>query len=198
MVTFHSFSHTALLLRVKMVYDFQTREVLAELTLEATHTYIWSHSLESASSLCLELSASDEHQELLQWIDTLEADPRLDTIRACLLIFSVSDCWVIPQRFQLEAGLAAFWGKNTLVNAGTGSGKTLSMAIPLLMNLEAVAVVVSPLGRLHSTQAKELGRFRVKPLVMNEDSKLSRAQIKVHYIANLPCYLCQVSTCLSI
>ena len=179
-VIFHSFSRAVLLLqRVKMVYDFQACETVAELTLEATRAYIWSHSLESASSLCLELSVSNEHQELLQWIDTLEPDPRLDALRACLLVFSVSDCRVIPRQFQLEAGLAAYWGKNTLVNAGTGSGKTLSMAIPLLMDPEAVAIVVSPLKRLHFTQAEELERFLVKPLVVNEDSKPSQAKIKV-------------------
>ena len=149
-----------------MVCDFQTCEALAELTPEATRAYIWSYSLESASSL------------------------RLDAVRACFLVFSVSDCRVTPQQFQLEAGLAAYWGKNALVNAGTRSGKTLSMAIPLLINSsEAVTVVVSPLKRPYFAQAEELVRFPVKPPVVNEDSKPSRAHIKVHCIAYLLYYL---------
>ena len=75
-------------------------------------------------------------------------DQHLDALRACLLVFSVSDGRVIPRKFQLEAGLAAYQGKNMIVNAGTGSGKTLSMAIPLLMDPDAVAIIISPLKRL--------------------------------------------------
>ena len=162
-----------------MVYDFQTHETSSQLTLCDTHTYVWDQSLESARFLCSEISAGDGHGELFQWIDSLEAGQRLNALRACLLVFAVTNGQVLPRQFQLRAGLAAYEGKNTVVNAGTGSGKTLSMAIPLLMNLDAVAIIVSPLKRLQSTQAKELERFLMKPLVVNQDVELSPAEIKV-------------------
>ena len=162
-----------------MVYDFQTREVSNQPTLRAIHAYIWGQSLESARYLCSEISTEDEHGELFRWIDSLEAVQRLDALRACLLVFAVTDGCIFPRQFQLRAGLAAYEGKNTIVNAGTGSGKTLSMAVPLLMNPDAVGIIVSPLKRLQSTQAKELERFLINPLVINQDIELSPAEIKV-------------------
>ena len=163
-----------------MVYDFQTRKVSHKLTLHETYTYIWSRSLELAKDLCWEVCAGlDGHSEVLRWIDLLDLDQCLDTLRICLLVFSVTDGWVFPRQFQFEAGLAAYQGKNSIVVAGTGSGKTLSMAIPLLMNPEAVGIIVSLLKRLQSTQARELERFQIKPLVINQDIKLSQTEIKV-------------------
>jgi hypothetical protein len=175
-----------------MVYDFETCEISQELTVHVTHAYIWSQTLESAKYLCWEISAEAAHEELLRWIGSLDPHQCLDNLRACLLIFSVTDGRVIPRRFQLEAGLAAYCGKNTIINAGTGSGKTLSMAIPLLMDLEAIGLIISPLKRLQSTQARELERFLLKPLVINQDSVLSPTEIKVFYIEFCLGHLSQV------
>jgi len=111
----------------------------------------------------------------LRWIGPLDLDQHLDALRACLLVFSVSDGQVIPWQVQLEAGLAVYQGRNMIVNAGTGSGKTLSMVILLLMDPEAVGIIISPLNRLQSMQAKELEQFPIKPLVINQDVELSPA-----------------------
>jgi len=165
-----------------MVYDFRTHGISPGLTLHAIRTYIWSRTPAFTKYLCWEISTEDEHEKLLQWIGSLDPNQCLDALRACLLVFSVSDGQVIPQQFQLEAGLVAYHGKNTVINAVTGSGKTLSMVIPLLMNPEAVGIVVSPLKRLQSTQAKELERFLIKPLVINQDVELLPAEIKVSHI----------------
>ena len=56
------------------------------------------------------------------------------------------------------------------------------MAIPLLMDPAVVGVIISPLKRLQSTQARELERFLLKPLVINQDVVLSPTQIKVFHI----------------
>ena len=165
-----------------MVHDFETRENSAELTLHAAHAYIWSRTKESAWRLCWEIFTEDEHEDLLWWIDALDPDLSLDALRACLLVLSVTDTRIIPRQFQLEAGLAAYRDKNTIINAGTGSGKTLSMAIPLLMDPRAVAIIISPLKRLQTSQAEELKRYLIKPLVINQDAELSRPEIEVFYI----------------
>ena len=166
-----------------MVYDFRTRKVSPEVTLRATYTDIWSRTPESSRNLCEEVCTGDGHFEVLRWIDSLGSNQQLDALRACLIVFSVTDGRVFPRQFQLEAGLAAYQGKNSIVTAGTGSGKTLSMVIPLLMNPEAVGIIISPLKRLQSTQARELERFQIKPLVINQDIELSLAEIKVSHAA---------------
>ena len=166
-----------------MVYDLQNHENAPELTLHAAHTYIWSLAPETAEHLCRELFTESEHEKVLDWVSSLDPDPCLDALRACLLVFSVSDGRVVPREFQLTAGLAAFRRKHAIVNAGTGSGKTLSMVIPLLMDLEAVSIIISPLKRLQTTQAEELERFLLKPLVINQDTDLSSLQIQVLYTA---------------
>ena len=164
-----------------MVYDFQNCRKAPELTLHATHSYIWSLSPETAKYLCWNTVFTDREQEtVLEWIDSLEPAPYLDALRASLLVFSVSDGQMVPRKFQLTAGLAAYREKHAIINTGTGSGKTLSMVIPLLMDPKAVAIILSPLKRLQITQAEELGRFLVKPLVINEDTELSPLQIKVY------------------
>ena len=53
------------------------------------------------------------------------------------------------------------------------------MAIPLLMDPDAVAIIISLLKRLQSTQARELERFLIKLLVINQDIELLLAEIKV-------------------
>ena len=139
-----------------------------ELTLDATHAYICPPNLESLTYLCRGLPSETEHDELRQWLASFDPTQRFDTLRACLF----------PRRFQLEAGLAAYQGKNTIVNAGTGSGKTLSTAIPLLMNPKAVVIIVSPLKRLQSSQAQELERL-IKSLAIDQHMEPSQFNIKV-------------------
>jgi len=165
-----------------MVYDLQNNRKAPELTLLAAHSYIWSLAARHAKYICWDIVFTEsEHDEVFAWINSLEQAPHLDALRACLLVFSVSDGQVVPRKFQLVAGLAAYERKHAIINTGTGSGKTLSMVIPLLMDPEAVAIIISPLKRLQITQAEELERFLLRPLVINEDTEPSLLQIKVSY-----------------
>ena len=167
-----------------MVYDLENHCEAPELTLLAVHSYIWSLTPAAAKFLCWHtVFAESENEKVLDWINSLEPEAHLDALRACLLVFSVSDGQVVPRQFQLTAGLAAYRKKHAIVNAGTGSGKTLSMVIPLLMDPEAVSIIISPLKRLQATQAEELERFMIRPLVINEDTELSTLQIQVPHVA---------------
>jgi hypothetical protein len=47
------------------------------------------------------------------------------------------------------------------------------------MDPAAIAIIISPLKRLQTTQAEELERFLIRPLVINQDSELSLSQIQV-------------------
>ena len=60
------------------------------------------------------------------------------------------------------------------------------------MNPKAVAIIVSPLKYLQSTQAQELKRFLINPLVINQDTELSQANTKVYYVVLCLGYLHRV------
>ncbi|KIK72917.1 hypothetical protein PAXRUDRAFT_96099, partial [Paxillus rubicundulus Ve08.2h10] len=54
-------------------------------------------------------------------------------LQACLIALLLTDGCVIPRIFQLEASLAMLHQCNCVIIAGTGSGKTLCLLIPILL-----------------------------------------------------------------
>ncbi|KAF9555906.1 hypothetical protein CPC08DRAFT_642232, partial [Agrocybe pediades] len=70
---------------------------------------------------------------------------RLIGYRACLLLWTVTNHRLIPREFQLEATIATLSGKDTLIDVGTGYGKTLCMILPCLLEPHKTAMVFSPL-----------------------------------------------------
>jgi len=75
---------------------------------------------------------------------------------------------------QLRSILADQRGRDSLISAGTGSGKTLPIALCTLLDDPAkkkVTIVVSPLKRLQESQANEFTtRFGIRAVVINEDT----------------------------
>jgi ATP-dependent helicase YprA (DUF1998 family) len=69
--------------------------------------------------------------------------------------------------WQLEIGAAALCGDDVIVDVGTGSGKTLSFSIPLVLNEMDIALRVTPLTALmidqvqSTTNAAENGKLKV-------------------------------------
>jgi len=53
-----------------------------------------------------------------------------------------------PFSWQLDAAAALLRGEDLVLDVGTGSGKTLVFALPLLLNETDVIIVVSPLSAL--------------------------------------------------
>ncbi|EDR03067.1 uncharacterized protein LACBIDRAFT_307656 [Laccaria bicolor S238N-H82] len=66
-------------------------------------------------------------------------------MRACLLIWTITDFKFVPWEFQLEATIAIMTGKDSLVDVSTGYGKTLCMIIPCLLDPENLSMIFSPL-----------------------------------------------------
>ncbi|KIK73603.1 hypothetical protein PAXRUDRAFT_586170 [Paxillus rubicundulus Ve08.2h10] len=58
---------------------------------------------------------------------------KVDALRACMIIYLVTATAIVPREFQLQASLAILNGKDSIITAGTGSGKTLCILIPLLL-----------------------------------------------------------------
>ena len=91
-------------------------------------------------------------------------------IRACLLVWTVTNFKLVPREFQLEATIAIMTGKDSLVDVGTGYGKTLCMIIPCLLDPENLSVIFSPLKRLQAVQVIEFEKYGIKTLAINEDT----------------------------
>ncbi|KAF9034284.1 P-loop containing nucleoside triphosphate hydrolase protein [Panaeolus papilionaceus] len=86
-----------------------------------------------------------------------------------------------------------FHKKDVLVSAGTGSGKTLPVALAVLLqdpDDHRITITVSPLKRLQSTQANEfIKRYGIQTVVVNdttsrEDSLTSGGTFQAHVFGN--------------
>ncbi|KAJ7697338.1 hypothetical protein B0H17DRAFT_1197391 [Mycena rosella] len=99
-------------------------------------------------------------------------DPDYTTaLRACLLVYTVTRRKVVPRDLQLEAGIATGNGRHGLVIAPTGWGKTMCIAIPILLCPEKITITISPLKRLQLVQVKEFAaKFGISTVAINEDT----------------------------
>jgi superfamily II DNA helicase RecQ len=59
---------------------------------------------------------------------------------------------------------------NSLINVGTGQGKTLCGILPHLLLPDSVSVIVSPLKRLMVSQVKEYEDWGIHAVAINEDT----------------------------
>ena len=77
---------------------------------------------------------------------------------------------LVPWEFQLEATIAIMSGRDSLIDVGTGYGKTLCVIIFCLLNPESLYVIFFPLERLQAVQVLEFECYGIKTLVINEDT----------------------------
>ncbi|SJL16065.1 uncharacterized protein ARMOST_19581 [Armillaria ostoyae] len=91
----------------------------------------------------------------------------------CLLAYYATGGAEVPHENQLKAALASYEGQDSLVIAGTGSGKTLVIALLLLINAvpERISITVSPLKRLQITQTENFNvKYSIKTVAINDDT----------------------------
>ncbi|KAF9227071.1 hypothetical protein BS17DRAFT_677392, partial [Gyrodon lividus] len=77
---------------------------------------------------------------------------------------------IVPHNFQLQACLVILNGHDSVITAGTGSGKTLCIIIPLLLHLKTIFITISPLKHLQTTQVQECLKYNIKTIAINEDT----------------------------
>jgi hypothetical protein len=89
------------------------------------------------------------------YLDGLDNEPdRILCLRACLISWAISSGKKIPREMQLQTVLACWKKSDTLVSARTGSGKTLPMALTILLDDPAMnykTITISPLKRLQGS-----------------------------------------------
>ena len=84
-----------------------------------------------------------------QFLETLNEKDKTTCYRATLLCYTV--CKQVPREMQLRTLLADVKGKDCLVSAGTGSGKTLPIALKTLLDdptKNLITLTLSPYKRL--------------------------------------------------
>lgn len=104
----------------------------------------------------------------------LSEDERTICYRATMICWSIFGSKMVPREMQLRAVLADSQGCDALVAAGTGSGKTLPMALCILLDdpsASFITITISPLKRLQVTQESDFnGRFGIHTVTINEDT----------------------------
>jgi hypothetical protein len=81
---------------------------------------------------------------LVEFKQASSPSARADVFKTCLIVFILSENTIIPRKLQLQAA--------TIIS-GTGSRKTLAIAIAHILQPDRVSFVVSLLKRLQITQA---------------------------------------------
>ena len=109
------------------------------------------------------------------YLDGLDNEPdRILCLRACLISWAISSGKKIPMEMQLKTVLACWKKSDTLVLARTGSGKTLPMALTILLDNPAMnykTITISLLKRLQTTHENDFNtHYSVETVVINEDT----------------------------
>jgi len=80
---------------------------------------------------------------------------------ACLHLWKASGSRLVPHEFQLKATIATMSGQHSLIDVGTGKGKTLCMVLPSLLSPYTISIVVSPLKRLQAVQVLDFKHYGI-------------------------------------
>ena len=115
------------------------------------------------------------------YLDSLDDKDRVICFRVTLLCYYATACMKlqIPHEMQLRAILADQHGKGYLVAAGTGSGKTLPIAVNILLEDPVkclTTLTISPLKCLQTTHEDEFNNvYGIPTVVINEDTPWDEA-----------------------
>ncbi|KAI0043672.1 hypothetical protein FA95DRAFT_1681728 [Auriscalpium vulgare] len=73
----------------------------------------------------------------------------------------------VSMKMQLESIIPVCFRTDSLVNAGTGSSKTICMVLAILLQSDATCLVVNPLRRL---QINQFAAYGIRAQCINEDT----------------------------
>ena len=96
-----------------------------------------------------------------------------------------------PRNFQLNATIRIAEGKDTILIAPTGSGKTLVLAMPLLFHNEKFSLVISPLHALETDQVGKMNAMGM-PSLLVDSVELSRTTVRARGTRYSSCILIDV------
>lgn len=122
---------------------------------------------------------------LVSFIDVLDKDDKAVCYWAALMCYSMTSATQVPCEMQLRVVLANQNGKDCLISAGTGSGKTLPIVLNTLLDdpdKKLVTLTLSPLKGLQMTQESDFNSwYNIPTVVINEDTPREDAWWTVSY-----------------
>jgi ATP-dependent helicase YprA (DUF1998 family) len=131
------------------------------------------------------------------FLNGLAEKDKATCLLATLICWCVTGGTQVPRAMQLRAVLADRLRKDTLIAAGTGSGKTLPIALNILLDDPAkklVTITFSPLKRLQVTQENDFNsRYGIPTVVINQDTPDEdnwyqvRFRLRIKSLEALPC-----------
>ena len=89
--------------------------------------------------------------------------------RLCLIANTIFPN-ISPRDFQIQAAIAVLEKQDSIVHAGTGYGKTLTIILPHLLRPKLVSILVTPLKRLQALQVEEFNKWGIYAVGINEDT----------------------------
>lgn len=108
------------------------------------------------------------------YLDGLEQSDRIIALRAALLLWGQRQSTQVPREVQLRSTLATRHGRDVLLNAGTGTGKTLPTALNCMLDDPAqkkLVLSILPLKRLQLTQTDDFNNlYGIRTVAINEDT----------------------------
>ena len=104
----------------------------------------------------------------IAYLNSLSADDKTVCLWAIMICWVMSKMTMVPREMQLRVVLADVHVKDALVVAGTGSGKTLLIALCILLDdptANYLSITIYPLKRLQVTQESDFNNRFVIPTV---------------------------------
>jgi hypothetical protein len=129
-----------------------------EFTTEFNESFYFFRTCSPAEISHLVATEIPQDQLPLAYLNSLSADDTTVCLRVTMICWVMSRMKMVPREMQLRVVLADVHAKDALVAAGTGSGKTLPIALSILLDDPAanyLSITISPLKRLQVTQESD-------------------------------------------
>jgi hypothetical protein len=120
-----------------------------------SHTNLTTHLTKLVR---ISILSESQLQPCNDFFDTLSNTDQNVRIKACLLAWEASrnfDTQIYPCAWQIDATSASINNNNSIINVGTGQGKTQCTVLPQLLFPNSVTIVSSPLKCLMASKVKE-------------------------------------------
>ena len=140
--------------------------------LETKLNYI--HKCSDKDILLLVTAVIPQDRLPLQYLKSLSNRDRTICYRAAMVCWTVTGSTMVPWEMQFCTVLSDFQRKDCIIAAGTGSGKTLPIALCIHLDdphANPITITISPLKCLQVTQESDFNMcFKIPTVSINKDT----------------------------